>query len=713
MERKNPFSELIEFPISFFIALACKSLISVKAIIAALIPDISGFRKAGIICFALLTITLVSWGQVNGDYQTRATGNWNANTTWQVYSGGAWNNCAAGDYPGAATGTGTVNILSGNAVTLNLSPANSIGALTFAPGNIALSSVTFGGNFTLNITGAINYTLPGVNNNGDQTLNIATGTLNCASLTMVTTTDNLRVQSLLLSTGTINVSGDITMATAIQNAITVSGTGIINIGGNFTPGTGTFSGGTGLVNYNGNDQNVAGLTYYDLTGSGSGIKALQGNVTIGRNLAVNAGTLDFGNVVIRTVTVAGDLSGTGTIDMASGGALAHSLTLNGTNNAIASFIPGSGTVIYSRTGVQQIFPGTYYNLTTQTSNQVRTIQGNVTVNNNLTVTTGTFSFGNVAARNVIVNGNLSGAGTIDMASGGSFPHVLNLNGPNNAITGFTAGSGTVIYSGTVAQQIFSGIYNNLNTEISDQVRTIQGNVTINNNLTLTIGTFSFGNILRTINVTGDLSGAGIIDMSGGPVAHILNLGGVNNSIGTLTTAPAAASVVNYNRAGAQNIFSSSNYRNLTVQNGGNKSLQGPISVGGTLTLTGGRVVLGANDLNLTGLAAVGTPSAVNFIVADGTGHLNKVFAAGATGAYLLPVGDAVNYSPVSLTYTANSIQRTIGLRVTDLQHPSDGTINDFISRYWSFTDDQAGTYTLNASFTFIPADLTGAMPTCV
>jgi hypothetical protein len=103
---------------------------------------------------------LTGFGQTDGDYQTRATGNWNANTTWQVYSGGAWNNCAVGDYPGATAGAGTVNILSGNTVTLNLSPANPLGAITFATGNTALSSIVFGGAWTLNVTGSVTYTLP-------------------------------------------------------------------------------------------------------------------------------------------------------------------------------------------------------------------------------------------------------------------------------------------------------------------------------------------------------------------------------------------------------------------------------------------------------------------------------------------------------------------------------------------------------------------------
>ena len=91
-------------------------------------------------------------------------------------------------------------------------------------------------------------------------------------------------------------------------------------------------------------------------------------------------------------------------------------------------------------------------------------------------------------------------------------------------------------------------------------------------------------------------------------------------------------------------------------------------------------------------------------------NFKKVFAAGPSGAYVMPVGDITNYSPVTLTYTTNSDPRTIGIRVTDAQHPSDGTVTNYISRYWSFTDDQAGSYILNAIFTYIntAADLNGA-----
>ena len=111
MKPKNPFSEFLKILFSPLPATSFKNNASCKAIVAGISSDLSLLRKWVVASLALLSISLISWGQVNGDYQTRATGNWNANTTWQVRSGGIWVNCAAGDYPGAAAGAGTVNIL--------------------------------------------------------------------------------------------------------------------------------------------------------------------------------------------------------------------------------------------------------------------------------------------------------------------------------------------------------------------------------------------------------------------------------------------------------------------------------------------------------------------------------------------------------------------------------------------------------------------------
>lgn len=529
MEHENPFSALLKPPLILFKVFSFHMIAFNKTIISSFLRQLSFIRKWGIVCIALFSVSLISWGQVDGDYQTVSTGNWNVYTNWQVHSGGIWVNCASGDYPGATAGAKTVYITGGNLILITNNVLNSIESLDFV-GENGSNQVMFWGSYSLTVTGAIRINPPTSNGNNNAIF-VDKGTVTCTSLTSTDSGDAGRKCSVRLSVGgTLTVNGNIIMGiTADRNDITFNGEGIlnvtgdlttgqltcvdnctINIGGSLTPTAFTVS--TSTVNFNGAAQNIPLYTYYNLYTSGSGIKTLtDANFTVGGNLNISNSTLAF------------------------------------------------------------------------TSTQA-----------------------------------------------------------------------------------------------------------------------------RTLSITGDLQGNGTIDMSSGNAAHTLNLGGALNSIGNLTTAPSFASLVNYNGSGNQTVFSSTNYRNLTVSNGGNKTLQGDITVGGILTLTNGKIVLGPNNLTLSDISAVGTPTATSYIVADGTGFLKKMFAAGATPAYLLPVGDAVNYSPVSLTFSDNSISRNIGVRVTDSQHPYDGTITDFISRYWSFTNDAAGTYTYNASFTFIPPDLTGA-----
>ena len=596
MEHKIPISEFIRFPFALFASFSYK-MIGRKKGMSSSILKFDFINRWGILCFAFLSISIVSWGQVNGDYQTRASGNWSNNVTWQVYSGG-WVNCAPGDYPGVTIGAGTVTIRNSHAVTLNVDPANTIGALNFENNTVAATSLDITGR-TLNVTGAVTFGAPSANA-GDQTLTLGTGTLNCASVFMPNT-GALNFDLLITcSTGIINVTGNILMVGANdRNNITFTGAGAINVGGNFTGGG--FNCGTSTVNYNGTTQNVGAYTYNNLTISGSNNKTLQGNVNVNNNLAVNSGTFDFSNAGVRTVTVLGNLSGAGTIDMASGGSLPHQLILNGANNAISNFTCGSGTVIYSGALVQQIFAGTYYNLTTQTSNQVRTIQGDIDITNNLTITSGTFDFGNTIARNVSVGGNLSGAGTLNM-SGAALAHNLNLAGVNNSIGTFntTGGSNsTVNYNLLGDQQVFvSANYQNVNIAGSgNKTMNLGGPVTVNGNLDIVSGsTLTFDNsAARVLNIFGNLSGDGTIDMGTVPAqTHTMNLGGALNFIGALNTAP-VASTVNYNRNGDQQVFASQNYRNIAFSTGGIKTLQGDITVGGTAIITASTLNFGLTD----------------------------------------------------------------------------------------------------------------------
>ena len=63
----------------------------------------------------------------------------------------------------------------------------------------------------------------------------------------------------------------------------------------------------------------------------------------------------------------------------------------------------------------------------------------------------------------------------------------------------------------------------------------------------------------------------------------------------------------------------------------------------------------------------GTVSSTCMIEADSTGYVQKVFATGAS-SFTFPIGDnesGANYSPTTLSFTGNSVQRTIGVNVKD------------------------------------------------
>jgi hypothetical protein len=559
------------------------------------------------------------FGQVNGDYQTRATGNWNANTTWQVFSG-IWVNCATGDYPGASPGAGKVAIRNGHVITLNISPANNIGALTYAAGTTSATSLTIAGQ-TLNVTGTVTFGAPG-SSTGDQTLTMGTGTLNCASLTMPNTGASDQDLLLSISTGLLNVSGSITMnGVNDRNNITFSNNGTINVGGDFSGGGFTCS--TSTVNYNGaGAQNVGAYTYYNLNVATGGTKTLSAAITINRNLSVNGSATLYTN----TFQITGNATGTFTMNAGS------ILTLGNTGTASnilfpSNFIAGnttlnaSSSVIYQSGGAQTVsnVPA-YGNLTIATNATIKTCDGNLTVNGNLAINgTSVFSMGTTAA-----SWNITGSATID-------------------------------------------------------------------------GSLDFGTATaKTINLTGNLIDAtGTIVLTGAGLVHTLNLGGTGNAITSLTTS-ANGSMVNYNRAGDQQVLSSTNYQNLTISNGGNKSLQGTSTIAGVLTLTSGILQLGNYDLILTNNAVntiQGTLNAASMIETNGPGNFIRNTTANLP--IVFPVGSGGYYSPVSISAISGTVTGTISIKAV----PSLVLGSKIIKKYWDIITSTGGK-TVTATFQY-------------
>ncbi|MFN8211134.1 MAG: hypothetical protein U0T33_09240, partial [Bacteroidales bacterium] len=229
---------------------------------------------------------------VDGDYQSRATGNWNASTTWQIRVAGAWVNCAIGDYPGVAAGAGTVYINDGHVVTLNSALANPIAGLIFSDNTTLATTVNISGR-TLNVTGGVVFGSPSADP-GDQTFTIGNGTLNCASVYMPNTAAAVNDLLITVSTGALNVTGNILMDGANdRNNITYSGAGTLTVGGNFTGGG--FTCATSTVTYNGTSQQVGGYTYNNLIFNGGNTKTLSGAVTVGGTLTLTSGVVQLGN----------------------------------------------------------------------------------------------------------------------------------------------------------------------------------------------------------------------------------------------------------------------------------------------------------------------------------------------------------------------------------------------------------------------------------
>jgi hypothetical protein len=113
------------------------------------------FKKILFFIFFLFVQT-ISRGQTTGDYRSAGSGNWTALLSWQYFNGTTWatpTGTSPQGYPGQYAGTGTVTISNGNAVTLNVSPANSITKLLIGDGTSATALVyadfSIGGDFTL------------------------------------------------------------------------------------------------------------------------------------------------------------------------------------------------------------------------------------------------------------------------------------------------------------------------------------------------------------------------------------------------------------------------------------------------------------------------------------------------------------------------------------------------------------------------------------
>jgi fibronectin-binding autotransporter adhesin len=631
--------------------------------------------------------------------QTRTAsvnGNWSSTATWGGNS--------------VPTSANAVTINNGISVTIDVADAR-CASFSIATGN-ANGTVTLAGTNMLTVTGALTIATPSTDNR-TKTFAVGDGTLNVGSIS-ITGNNNNRISQITIASGTLNCTGNIAFAGAAARAkIVVTVAGVINVGGNFTGGT--FTCGSGTVQYNGAAQTIGNYVFNNLTLSGSGTKTestatVNGILSI-EGTAVISGTPTYGAAATlryRTTnsrTVGAEWLAT---TAATGGVIIENpsgiLTLNAAKvfNANVPLTLGSGSNLATG-NFGLTFSGNFINNggTLTAGSSPVTLTGTATQSIAGFSTTGLVSMTKTGGTATLADDVSGGAftmngsgGTLNLGAGLSHTFtgtwtrtngILNCGSSSITIAGaisgtvgtFTAGTGTVNFSGSAAQTIPALTYYNL----------ILSGTRNTNSITFTSG--------GTFNVGGNFTAEAYFT-SGGYV--VTNTTFVFN--GTTTQSIDAFT-----------------FNNLTVNNSSGVTLAGDVSITGTtnaLTFTSGIISTGSNTLGLASGSVVTGAGAGKYI----SGNLRKGITNGAGITKTFEIGDAINYTPVTLTFSGTvSGSGSIKASTTGSDHPNIGT-SSFIpdqtaNRYWTLENTNvAGFTSYSAVFTFAnPGDLDGGAST--
>ncbi|MBU8882738.1 T9SS type A sorting domain-containing protein [Kaistella sp. DKR-2] len=509
--------------------------------------------------------------------------------------------------------------------------------------------------------------------------------------------------------GSLNINSGATFKiNAPSGLFATSATGAVQ-----TIGFRTFSGGANYTFNNSGAQSIGDALDVNTTTGKTGPITGTVNITggVGQTLTLNTGTtmtinspgsfnMGILNTSGTTVTAPATsiINGSGNVNMFGNGAL------NGATLVTAN--PGGVNGTFAGTGTFNLSNGTNNNTNFTFNGAVAQTTGNLlpaTVNN--LSFPNTFS-GSVATPSVILSSSVTANGTTTFAGGaaplglvGIGANTLTINGPIVFTSGSklvgTASSNLIIGgSGAIpATSLFAtsgGTLNDFTMNRTTNTVTVGQPLTVGGTYNSTAGVTAMGGNGLTLN--GPINfGAGTLT-STGP----LSVGGTGAITGSLLspTNPLALTGITMNRTGATFPLG----QNVTVSN----------ATG--VTLTDGNIALGNFNLTNTNSAGtLGTGASNSMIVSNGTGRAFLSFATGAsTKTY--PVGDGINFSPTTLTFSANAVAGIVGVNVLPSAHPSlnvGGTQTDYLNRYWSFTTSGITNYTYQASFTYVPSDIVG------
>ncbi|MBK7966972.1 MAG: T9SS type A sorting domain-containing protein [Bacteroidetes bacterium] len=618
---------------------------------------------------------------VNGDYRTKATGNWNATSTWETYNGTAWVNASA-----SPTSTNNViTISNGHTVTVTA--------------NVGVDQVVIETGGILNVNNGRTVTI----NNGTGTDFINNGTINNTGTINLSTGATLMHDMNGIYAHTKN-GGGIPTSTWHENSTCVikgvTTTMPTNLGQNFGNFTWNSTGQSANLGFN---TNMTFQKDFNIISTGSRYLGLTTNSSS------------------RTMTIGGDINQSGGDFRGTNSTGGGTITLNGDLNLTASWFTvssGTGACNMSIGGDLIISGGVFWSNEDATANTI-TIAGNYTHTDGIFIGTDLAAASTIdISGNVNISGDVStsyciltsGVGICTMnvigtttVTGGNLLLTESTNeGILNLASDFTYTGGYVWeYSTTHTGKInFNG------TGI--QLCNVTANTFYNIDYTVKTGAF-----LQMANASSFLNGDGIFELESGSKLGIKSEDGITSSgvtghIQTGTRNFNTAADYEYNGISLQATGNGlpSTIRNLSINNGSHVILTNSVNVDNQLNLMVGNLTTGSNDITLgTSTSSIGTFTRTSGHI---IGSFRRWIANAIASGIVFPVGTSTSYNGIVIDFTsapsggiiastfATGFPGVFGLPITDA-----GDVCTTIgSGWWTLTGSNGfggGTYNVSTT----------------
>ena len=428
---------------------------------------------------------------------------WENAANWTTISGSNMSNRVPTSTDDAQLGQGTFTYQP------TISSSRTVNILRY--GSAKTTTLTIAGTGTLTALGGVKGVWA---SSSSHELNVGSGVLNIGTNLDLSDGSNGHDIALTIGSGTATITNSLSQSANAD--ITFTGSGTLSIGGSYNYTSGNFSCGTGTVVYTGSEaQVVAPLTYYNLSFTKPTERAtindpviVSGDLTTttGGELAVSDSLTVSGNI---TIGVGNTILETGTRINVGG---------NFTNNG--TFTVDDGSVNFNGSGSQSVNANTFNTLLVNKSSGTLTLSGDLVINSDLTVSSGTLDLSTYLAD------RSNPGGTFTLGSGATLKVAGAVNFPNYYTTNSINSSGTVEYNGTVAQNITDVDYGNLTiTNGGSTAKSLLGAITVNGDLLINSNS-TFDPDSNNITLWGNLTNNGTFT----PAASTLILKGTSKTL---------------------------------------------------------------------------------------------------------------------------------------------------------------------------------------